>query len=239
MPWLYTPPPGPLVEPPVMVRPEIVAVTFGSIWNTRLAPPPLTVRPPVGPSIVVEYRCCSARADPATARSSAPRRPGRSRSCCRSWHHRLLDGPPQGAGRGGVPGDSMSTGLVTVNVAISRRSSSTSRSGRRRRDPDASGPSALDPHSPGHSAVPHRVAAHGVPFVSVRTEGPEPRRRGSAGLVEDRCRHPPPAAPRGVGFVQGPSVPSPSRFAAWRSPGEPRRDRSPRPDRMPSAAPSS
>ena len=38
--------------PPVMVSPEIDAVTFGSIWNTRLASLPLTVTPPAGPVIV-------------------------------------------------------------------------------------------------------------------------------------------------------------------------------------------
>src|SRR3954451_19893355 len=34
-----------------MVSPEIDAVTFGSTWNTRESPPPLTVTPPAGPVI--------------------------------------------------------------------------------------------------------------------------------------------------------------------------------------------
>ena len=51
-PSLYTPPPSPVVEPPVIVIPEIDAVTPGSTWNTRLAPPPLTVTPAAGPVIV-------------------------------------------------------------------------------------------------------------------------------------------------------------------------------------------
>ena len=38
--------------PPVIVTPEIDAVTFASTWNTRLASLPLTVTPPVGPVIV-------------------------------------------------------------------------------------------------------------------------------------------------------------------------------------------
>ena len=39
--------------PPVMVSPEIVAVTPLSTWNTRLALLPLTVTPAAGPVIVV------------------------------------------------------------------------------------------------------------------------------------------------------------------------------------------
>ena len=42
-PSLYRPPPFPVVEPSVMVRPLKLAVTPPSTWNTRLAPPPLTV----------------------------------------------------------------------------------------------------------------------------------------------------------------------------------------------------
>ena len=38
--------------PPVIVSPEIDAVTSASTWNTRLAPPPLTVTPAAGPVIV-------------------------------------------------------------------------------------------------------------------------------------------------------------------------------------------
>ena len=51
-PSLYRPPPVPAVLPPVIVRPEIDAVTFASTWNTRLSPPPLTVTPAAGPVIV-------------------------------------------------------------------------------------------------------------------------------------------------------------------------------------------
>ena len=39
--------------PPVMVSPEIVAVTPLSTWNTRPALLPLTVTPAAGPVIVV------------------------------------------------------------------------------------------------------------------------------------------------------------------------------------------
>ena len=38
--------------PPVIVSPEIEAVTNASTWKTRLAPPPLTVTPAAGPVIV-------------------------------------------------------------------------------------------------------------------------------------------------------------------------------------------
>ena len=38
--------------PPVIVSPEIDAVTPASTWNTRLRPPPLTVTPAAGPVIV-------------------------------------------------------------------------------------------------------------------------------------------------------------------------------------------
>ena len=38
--------------PPVIVSPEIDAVTPPSTWNTRLGPPPLTVTPAAGPVIV-------------------------------------------------------------------------------------------------------------------------------------------------------------------------------------------
>ena len=38
--------------PPVIVSPEIDAVTPPSTWNTRLSPPPLTVTPAFGPVIV-------------------------------------------------------------------------------------------------------------------------------------------------------------------------------------------
>ena len=38
--------------PPVIVSPEIDAVTLASTWNTRLSPPPLTVTPAAGPVIV-------------------------------------------------------------------------------------------------------------------------------------------------------------------------------------------
>ncbi len=51
-PSLYRPPPIPAVLPPVIVSPEIDAVTPPSTWNTRLCPPPLTVTPAVGPVIV-------------------------------------------------------------------------------------------------------------------------------------------------------------------------------------------
>jgi hypothetical protein len=51
-PSLYRPPPFSEVEPPVMVRPLKLAVTPASTWNTRLAPPPLTVTPAAGPVIV-------------------------------------------------------------------------------------------------------------------------------------------------------------------------------------------
>ena len=51
-PSLYRPPPLPAVLPPVIVSPEIDAVTPASTWNTRLSPPPLTVTPAVGPVIV-------------------------------------------------------------------------------------------------------------------------------------------------------------------------------------------
>ena len=42
----------PVAEPPVIVSPEIDAVTPASTWNTRLAPLPLTVTPAAGPVIV-------------------------------------------------------------------------------------------------------------------------------------------------------------------------------------------
>ncbi len=49
MPWsAYTPPPNPVVDPPVMERFEIIAVTPESTWKTRLALFPLTV---TGPSL--------------------------------------------------------------------------------------------------------------------------------------------------------------------------------------------
>ena len=51
-PLLYRPPPLPLALPPVIVSPEIDAVTPASTWNTRLVPPPLTVTPAAGPVIV-------------------------------------------------------------------------------------------------------------------------------------------------------------------------------------------
>ena len=55
MPPLYSPPPKPVVEPPVIVRPESVAVTFGSILNTRSAWFPSTnTRLDPGPSIVID-----------------------------------------------------------------------------------------------------------------------------------------------------------------------------------------
>ena len=50
-PSLYRPPPRNAL-PPLIVIPEIDAVTPPSIWNTRLAPPPLTVTPAFGPVIV-------------------------------------------------------------------------------------------------------------------------------------------------------------------------------------------
>ena len=49
---LYRPPPLPSALPPVIVSPEIDAVTPASTWNTRLSPPPLTVTPAAGPVIV-------------------------------------------------------------------------------------------------------------------------------------------------------------------------------------------
>ena len=45
VPTLYRPPPSPAVLPPVIVSPEIDAVTLGSTWNTRLARSPLIVTP--------------------------------------------------------------------------------------------------------------------------------------------------------------------------------------------------
>ena len=51
-PSLYRPPPLPAVLPPVIVSPEIDAVTPWSTWNTRLSPPPLTVTPAAGPVMV-------------------------------------------------------------------------------------------------------------------------------------------------------------------------------------------
>ncbi len=56
MPKFSSPPPAP-AEPPVMVRPEIVAVTFGApddpMAKTSTPWPPLTVTPAAGPVIVV------------------------------------------------------------------------------------------------------------------------------------------------------------------------------------------
>ena len=57
VPKLARPPPSPVwpscrVVPPVIVSPEMDAVTSASTWNTRLSPPPLTVTPAVGPVIV-------------------------------------------------------------------------------------------------------------------------------------------------------------------------------------------
>ena len=51
-PSLYRPPPLSPALPPVIVSPEIDAVTPPSTWNTRLSPPPLTVTPAFGPVIV-------------------------------------------------------------------------------------------------------------------------------------------------------------------------------------------
>src|SRR6516225_6618377 len=51
-PSLYRPPPLPVVVPPLIVSPDIDAVTPPSIWNTRLAPPASTVTPFLGPTIV-------------------------------------------------------------------------------------------------------------------------------------------------------------------------------------------
>ena len=50
-PSLYRPPPLAAL-PPVIVSPEMDAVTFASNWNTRLSPPPLIVTPAAGPVIV-------------------------------------------------------------------------------------------------------------------------------------------------------------------------------------------
>src|SRR6516165_9186801 len=50
-PSLYRPPPLPVVLPPLIVSPDIDAVTPPSIWNTRLAPPASTVTPFFGPTI--------------------------------------------------------------------------------------------------------------------------------------------------------------------------------------------
>src|SRR6516165_7884461 len=50
-PSLYRPPPLPVVVPPVIVTPDIDAVTPPSIWNTRLAPPASTLTPFFGPTI--------------------------------------------------------------------------------------------------------------------------------------------------------------------------------------------
>ena len=52
VPKLARPPPLPVVVPPVIVSPEMDAVTPASTWNTRLSPPPLTVTPAAGPVIV-------------------------------------------------------------------------------------------------------------------------------------------------------------------------------------------
>src|SRR4051794_40963494 len=51
-PLLYRPPPSPLIEPPEMVRPEIVALTLAAILKARLELLPLMVRPAAGPVIV-------------------------------------------------------------------------------------------------------------------------------------------------------------------------------------------
>src|SRR5262245_22014105 len=51
VPRLYRPPPTDAL-PPVIVSPEIGAVTPPSIWNTRLALLPLIVTPAAGPVIV-------------------------------------------------------------------------------------------------------------------------------------------------------------------------------------------
>ena len=51
-PELNMPPPALSVWPPLIVRPEIDAVTPGSTWNTRLALLPETVTPAAGPVIV-------------------------------------------------------------------------------------------------------------------------------------------------------------------------------------------
>src|SRR6516164_3746031 len=50
-PSLYRPPPLSVVVPPLIVSPDIDAVTPPSIWNTRLAPPASTVTPFSGPTI--------------------------------------------------------------------------------------------------------------------------------------------------------------------------------------------
>ena len=52
VPRLSSPPPSPVTVPPVIVSPEIDAVTLALTWNTRLAWLPLTVTPAAGPVIV-------------------------------------------------------------------------------------------------------------------------------------------------------------------------------------------
>ena len=52
------PPPTAWRWPPVIVSPEIDAVTLGLIRNTRLSPPPLTVTPAAGP-VIVSVPCVS------------------------------------------------------------------------------------------------------------------------------------------------------------------------------------
>ena len=52
VPRLSSPPPTPVTVPPVIVSPEIDAVTLALTWNTRLAWLPLTVTPAAGPVIV-------------------------------------------------------------------------------------------------------------------------------------------------------------------------------------------
>src|SRR5271157_339942 len=54
VPKFSRPPPSPVVVPPLIVSPEMDAVTVGSTRNTRLALLPLTVTPAAGPAIVTD-----------------------------------------------------------------------------------------------------------------------------------------------------------------------------------------
>ena len=92
-PSLARPPPLPVVVPPVIVSPEIDAVTFGSTWNTRLAPPPLTVTPVFGPVIV---------SVPVVSLSSSWRAVQGDR--LRRLEHRLVKGDRLGRPRSNSPG---------------------------------------------------------------------------------------------------------------------------------------
>ena len=129
-PSLYRPPPLLAVLPPVIVSPEIDAVTPASTWNTRLSPPPLTVTPAFGPVIV---------SVPVVSLSSSwvPVRVIVCGVLNTLLSKAIVSAPPAEfawpTAQRSVPTLPLSSVLVTVNVDSSLRSSSASNVGRIRR----------------------------------------------------------------------------------------------------------